>query len=128
MRSSGALVVLVMAAVLACEAQESGVPNMPDSLELAAQATEAATAAAAAATTTALNAGEQAVLGRHNAYRRRHAAPELAWSASLAARAAAWASKCRFESDPEAVDGENVYASGMTGDQEEMFKAAVEVW
>lgn len=121
---------LLLLAVAAVLAQEAGIPMMPDSLELAAQATDATTTeAAAAAASTALDAGGQAALSRHNILRRRHQVPELTWSASLAARAAAWASKCRFESDPAANDGENVYASGATSDDTAAtLKAAVEVW
>jgi hypothetical protein len=42
-------------------------------------------------------AGAYRVLDLHNAYRARHHAPPLAWDASLAASAQAWADRCVFQ-------------------------------
>ena len=53
-----------------------------------------------------------AILDAHNAYRKVHGAPALAWSRSLAKDAAAWGEECRWEHDQSNKDqGENLYAS-----------------
>lgn len=46
------------------------------------------------------------ILALHNQYRLLHRAGPLRWSSRLQQDASAWAAGCRFEHDPETVDGE----------------------
>jgi uncharacterized protein YkwD len=51
------------------------------------------------------------MLALHNAKRRAHCAPDLAWSSELAAAAQAWANRCEFAHAPRSVNpsqGENL--------------------
>lgn len=54
--------------------------------------------------------GPDAVLAAHNAYRARHGAAALTWSAPLAANAQGWADTCNFEHSGVANAGENLAA------------------
>src|SRR5262245_45666519 len=53
----------------------------------------------------------QEMLALHNAKRRAHCAPDLAWSSELAAAAQAWADRCELAHAPRSVNpnqGENL--------------------
>lgn len=65
----------------------------------------------------------------HNSYRAIHSAPPLAWSDSLAAQAAGWASGCSFAHDPDNLEaGENVFACNWLEEPSDILRAAVTVW
>jgi len=65
----------------------------------------------------------QILLDAHNAYRARHCAPPLSWSAEVAASAQRWANRCVFDHDPNSELGENLAWGTQLSARE-----AVEMW
>jgi uncharacterized protein YkwD len=79
---------------------------------------------------TGLDASAQAFVDAHNAYRAKHCAPPLAWSAELAKVAQNWANElqrqgCAFEHSNQQTYGENL-AGGSRGALDP--KATVAMW
>lgn len=52
----------------------------------------------------------RAIHNLHNAYRRRHNLPALAWSPRVAKSAESWARRCQFRHESQSQYGENLYA------------------
>lgn len=76
------------------------------------------------------NADYAGVLAQHNAYRAAHSTPPLAYNATLAAAADAYAAKCNYAHDASNQDdGENLhYAAGAGPTPESTLAAATVSW
>ena len=71
----------------------------------------------------------KAFLDRHNAYRAKHRAGALVWSASVAGTAQKWVSGCRFQHEDAAGRfGENLYAYSARQSAVDAAKAATDRW
>jgi uncharacterized protein YkwD len=75
-----------------------------------------------------LSADAQALLNAHNAYRAKHCVGQLSWSATLAAQAQAWASKCTRNGNVFAHSGFNGYGENLAWGGGLGAKAAVDLW
>ena len=104
----------------------------------APQATTAAVAAAGGGGAAAAQASSSScsgapdpfedTLAKHNSYRATHQAPAMAWDATVAAGAAAWASACSFGHDPNNNYGENIYAASKFAVTPLALSKAVDAW